>query len=100
MGITGIASSGMAAAMAQFDATSQNIATAGAPGLVDARSVEAISTPLPDGGVRTNLVTAGGAADQTDGLITAMTASLSYRADASVIRAADAMIGTLIDMAG
>ena len=100
MGIIGIASSGMEAAMAQLNATAQNIASGGTLGGAGAARVEAIASPVPGGGVRTSIARAGSAiAGPADELISTMAASLSYRTNASVIRAAEAMIGTLIDMA-
>jgi flagellar basal body rod protein FlgC len=101
MGIIGIASSGMGAAMARLGAAAQNIAAAGAVDDASAGRVEAVASAVAGGGVRASIVRAHpGVPDPADALVSTMTASLAYRANASVIHAADALIGTLIDMAG
>ena len=89
---------GMRAGAARLDSAAYNIAVAGAD---SARPVLAVQAAAPQGGVLTNMSEGLPAPiDVASALVDAMEAGITYRANASVTRAADGMIGMLFDRSG
>ena len=98
MGVTSIAGSGMRAAMARMDNAACRIASDGA-GIVPAAPIEAPrGASADDRGQLTFAPSSAAPVDTTEALIEAMTAGLTYRANAKVMRAGDSMIGALLNM--
>ena len=88
----------MRASAARLDAAAYNIAVAGAD---SARPVLAVQAAAPPGGLPTSMSEGLPAPiDIASALVDAMEAGITYRANASVTRAADGMIGMLFDRSG
>lgn len=97
MDVTSIAGSGMRAAMARMDTAAHVIATSGA-GIVPAAPIEAPRAASADDRGQLTFAPSAAPVDTTEALIEAMTAGLTYRANAKVMRAGDSMIGALLNM--
>jgi flagellar hook protein FlgE len=80
MRVTTTAASGLRSSMARFESSAATLASGGLTG----RPVMETGAVAP-------------VADVTDALESMMEAGLSYRANATVLRTTDKMIGTLID---
>ena len=87
----------MRAAMARMDAAAHVIATGGAT--VDpARPIEATRAASADDLGQATFAFSSAPVDTTEALIEAMTAGLTYRANAKVMHAGDSMIGALLNL--
>lgn len=87
----------MRVAMARMDAAAHVIATGGAA--VDPpRPTEATTAASADDRGQATFGFSSAPVDTTEALIEAMTAGLTYRANAKVMRAGDSMIGALLNM--
>ena len=93
-----IGASGMRAAQAALDTAAHNIANLGTAGF---RRQTVAATPLPSGGVTTTLAQAAQAGDNLEADVVAqLQARGAFVANLQVFRAADRMLGTLLDATG
>jgi len=90
----------MRAGIARLDAAAHNIAAAGIATSDAVPPILAIQSELPGGGVTTQLTmpASGTLPDTADAVVDVMEATLTYRANASVMHAADTMMGSLLDI--
>lgn len=93
--VLNIAASGLAAAQAQFAATADNIANADTPGY-QARRVDLVE--LSTGGVGVAGITTGGSVDLANESVDLIRERMLYGANAAVLRTADQMLGTLLNI--
>lgn len=91
-----IAQTGMSAAMTQLNVSANNIANSDTAGYVPER-VDFYSAGDGDG-VETSVRDVGGSVDVANELVNADRAKLLYGANAAVIRTADRMLGSLLDI--
>jgi flagellar hook-associated protein FlgK len=93
-----IGASGLRAAQATLDTAAHNIANLGTPGF---RRQAVAATPLPSGGVTTSLTQVTQAGDDLNADVVAqLQARGAFVANLQVFKAADRMLGTLLDATG
>jgi len=93
-----IGASGLRAAQAVLDASAHNIANLGTAGF---RRQTVVATPVASGGVTTSLAQAGQAGDDLEADIVAqLQARGAFMANLQVFKAADRMLGALLDVSG
>ena len=93
--IGSIALSGLNAASLQVQASAHNIANLQTPGF---RRQQVQQSAQPEGGVRTALTRADGAGDAlADDVVNQLEAAIVYRANLSVLKTNDKLLGSLLD---
>jgi flagellar hook-associated protein FlgK len=96
MDVLSIASSGLAAAQAQLNVTANNIASLNTPGY-KAQRVDLVNAPT--GGVQVEGVeSTGQSVEPASEFVKLKQAALMYGANAMMIRAAEHMYGSLLDI--
>lgn len=95
MNVNAIAQSGMQVAQRRLDSAANNVANAQTPGY---QREQVSARAQPQGGVTATVdkVPASGA-DLAQDMLDQMSAVQSYKANAQVVKAADRMVGALLD---